>query len=136
MDISLDKIKSIDSVKVQKDKDQIRFEVTTNLNEKCTFIAEYDQYCEWLHKNKKKYNDIFGDFINEFFTQSNEKEGELSEIIDKYGNLFPDDDMPTNATNKAIGIELKKDTDDIVSHNIPKNYRWYSGNYGSGIITW
>jgi len=135
MDFSHKNIKEIKSAKSHKDKGFITMEIITNDDENVIFIAEYGKFCEWLKENKDSYNNLFEDFVNEFFEKSTENSEELSEVIDKYGNIFPDDDKPSNATNKEIGSSVF-DLDKAIQQGIPKSYKNYSGYYGTGSIVW
>lgn len=135
MDFSYKDIKEIKSAKIHKDKGIVRFEAISNNGERVGFMAEYGKFCEWLHKNKDSYNNVFEDFINEFFESSKEEQRELSEIIDQFGNIDLDDDKPSNANSKEIGSS-KFDTDRVIQQGVPKRFRFYQGNYGMGALVW
>ena len=63
------------------------------------------------------------------------EEGDMNEIVDKDGNIYPDDDKPNNATNRMFGSS-KFDLDKTYRQTVPRNSKYYSGDLGRGIITW
>ena len=135
MGLTYENIEKIDGVTSSKGDKYIKFDMGLRDGKKGSLVAEYDQYCKWVNKNKGSYNNIFGDFVKDFLANSSETEEELSEIVDKDGNLYPDQDMPNNATNSMIGSS-KFDLDKVYRQTVPFGSRYYSGDMGIGIITW
>ena len=129
------KIVKVNKISPKKDKNQIIFEVVSEDGKKGAFVSEYNKYCDWLGQKKGLYKHVAKDFIDEFLSGSKSQEKELSEIIDTYGNIMPDDDKPSNANGKEIGSS-NFDTDKVVSQSIAKHYLYYSGNFGGGLVTW
>lgn len=58
----------------------------------------------------------------------------LDEIVDEYGDLIPDEDMPSNGNFRYVG-KSKFDTAKTIKQTIPKSKRYY-GDLGLGVITW
>ena len=131
---SHDHIKSINKAKSSKDDNYVKIEMSTTGGD-VSLVVEYDQFCKWVHKNKKSYKNLYEDFVVEFIGSSTGHKP-LSEIIDTDGNLYGDDDKPTNATNGMVGYDLKFDLDKVYQQSIPKSSRVYSGDLGVGSITW
>lgn len=126
-------ISNINSVSSSKKDNFFKIEMNMRDGSKPVLTTEYSQYCKWLKKNKKSYKDIFGDFVKDFF--SNSQENGMNEIIDKDGNIYSDDDLSNNATNSQIGSS-KFDTNKVVQQSVPIRSKVYNGYYGVGIITW
>ncbi len=135
MNFSHKDIQEITKAKSSKKDNFIKLEIKKKDGSKANVIFEYKMYCEWLKEHKDSYNDVFKDFINEFFEKSKTEEKELSEIIDKYGSIYPDDDLPSNATNTGIGSS-HFDTDKVVSQSKSRSFQYMNGPYGYGFITW
>ena len=131
---SHDHIKSINGAKSSKGDNYVKIEVSTTGGD-VSLVVEHDKFCNWIKKNKDSYNNLYEDFVVEFIGSSQGFKP-LSEIIDTDGNLYGDDDKPTNATNSMIGYDLKFDLDKVYQQSIPKSSRFYSGNLGVGVVTW
>lgn len=134
MELTYENIKCIDSVSSSKADNYIKIDMSLISGQKPSLVAEFGQYCDWLKKNKGSYKSIFGDFIKDFIANSEESE-EMNEIIDKDGNIYPDNDMPNNATNRMVGSS-KFDLNKVYKQTVPMGSRYYSGDLGIGIITW
>ncbi len=132
-DFTYENIKSIDCVTPSKKDGYIKIDMSSNDGFNPSLMAEYGSYCKWLKNNKGTYKDIIGDFVKSFMDTS--KEGDMNEIVDKDGNIYPDDDKPNNATNRMVGSS-KFDLDKTYRQTVPRNSRYYSGDLGRGIITW
>jgi hypothetical protein len=73
-------------------------------------------------------------FIGNSKSQDDEGQENLDEIVDEYGDLMSDDDMPNNSNNSMIG-KSKFDSGKAIQQTIPKSRRYY-GDMGLGVITW
>jgi hypothetical protein len=135
MGLTFENIDKIDAVTSSKGDRYIKFDMGLRDGKKASLVAEYGQYCKWVKKNKGAYDNIFGDFVKDFLVNSNESEEDLSEIVDKDGNLYPDQDMPNNATNRMVGSS-KFDLDKVYRQTVPMGSRYYSGDMGVGVVTW
>ena len=135
MGLTYENIEKIDGVTSSKGDKYIKFDIGLRDGKKTSLVAEHDQYCKWVKGNKGSYENIFGDFVKDFLGSSKETEGDLSEIVDKDGNLYPDQDMPNNATNRMVGSS-KFDLNKVYKQTVPMGSRYYSGDMGVGIVTW
>jgi len=135
MGLTYENIEKIDAVTSSKGDKYIKFDMGLRDGKKTSLVAEYGQYCNWVKKNKGSYGNIFGDFVKDFLRNSSESEEDLSEIVDKDGNLYPDQDMPNNATNRMVGSS-KFDLDKVLKQTVPLGSRYYSGTMGLGMVTW
>jgi len=136
MNFSYKDIQKIKKVKPNKKKNIIAFEFIDMNNNSGYIISEYNSYCNWLKNRKNTYTNIFHDFLNDLLKSSNNEEKKLSEIIDKFGNIFPDDDLSSNATNTAVGSS-NFDLDKVISQTRARGgYEYMSGPYGYGFVVW
>ena len=58
----------------------------------------------------------------------------LDEIVDEYGDIMSDDDMPNNANDSMVG-KSKFDSEKAIKQTIAKSKRYY-GDLGLGVVTW
>jgi hypothetical protein len=58
------------------------------------------------------------------------------EELDDEGNIMASTDKPNNTTNSHVGLDNTWDLDKVYKSNIPKSMRYYSGYFGTGIVTW
>ena len=58
----------------------------------------------------------------------------MSEIVNEFGDLIGDEDMPNNSTNSMVG-KSKFGTDKAIRQTVPK-IKTYDANLGHGIVTW
>lgn len=133
--LTYESIETIDSVTSSKGDKYIKIDMGLPGGKKTSLVAEYGQYCNWLKSKKGSYKNVFGDFVKDFLDKSEESEEDMNEIVDKDGNLYPDNDMPNNATNRMVGSS-KFDLDKVYRQTVPMGSRYYSGDMGVGIITW
>lgn len=132
----VDKIKQIDDIDFEKSKNQLIIKYTTESGKKVKLIVGYNKFQDWFFKNIDDLGDIFLSFAVEFLKSSKPKEIEsLEEIVDLYGNIIPDTDMPNNSTNRMVGTS-NKDTDTIYRQSIQKALRFYTGNLGVGVVVY
>ncbi len=90
----------------------------------------------WMSNNSE--NSGIVDFVKDFISSSKPEENleseNLEEIVDEYGDIIPDDDMPNNSNNSMIG-KSKFDSEKSIKQTIAKSRRYY-GDLGLGVITW
>ena len=92
----------------------------------------------WLEQDNGE-NAGLQDFLKQFIgTSQSEDDSEenemLGEIVDEYGDIMPDDDLPNNSNNSMIG-NSKFGSEKAIKQTIPKSKRYY-GDLGLGVITW
>lgn len=132
----VDKIKQIDDIDFEKSKNQLVIKYTTESGKKVKLIVGYNKFQDWFFKNIDDLGDIFMSFAVEFLKTSKPKDIEnLEEIVDLYGNIMKDDDVPSNSTNRMVGSS-NKDTDTIYRQSIQKALRFYTGNLGVGVVVY
>ena len=131
-------IKDINDVSLSKDSNYIKIDFNTTYGKPMSVVTDYDKFMNWYRENKKKgYRPeaMFKKYAEDFISLSSETDP-LNEIIDDYGNIMPDTDLPSNANNRMVGDKLKWDLEKVYRSSIPKAIRFYSGDLGIGIITW
>jgi len=138
--LKLETIGHVTNVEADKLKDYIKFDIYTKDRKATSLVAEYGSFCKWMVnkiKDKKMGDEafIFENFVKEFLTISEVEEDGLKEIVDDEGNIMPSTDKPSNADNSGIGSS-KFDLDTVYKQAIPRNLRFYSGDFGLGFITW
>lgn len=96
-----------------------------------------DSVNNWL-ESEIGDNDGMLEFLKQFLEKStsedNMEQENLDEIVDEYGDIMPDDDLPNNSTNSMVGSS-KFGSDKAIKQTIPKSKRYY-GDLGLGVITW
>ena len=136
MELSYDSIRNINRVHPNKEGNFVKIDMSTYDNKSPFLVVRFDKFKSWLKNNRGEYQDLFREFVGTYLDVSEEvEEGRLREIIDKHGNIMPDDDKPNNATNSMVGSSVF-DLDRVYKQAIPKTSRFYSGDLGIGIITW
>lgn len=138
--LKLETVGQITNVEADKLNDYIKFDIYTKDRKATSLVAEYGSFCKWMAKKikDKSLGDnslIFESFVSEFLTVSEVTDGGLTEIVDDEGNIMPSIDKPSNADNSGIGSS-KFDFDTVLKQAVPKNMRFYSGDFGLGFITW
>ena len=92
---------------------------------------------KWLNNSQNKNCRIL-DFLKDFISNSQSEDDlssdTLEEIVDEYGDIMSDDDMPNNSNNSMVG-NSKFDSEKAVKQTIAKSKRYY-GDLGLGVITW
>lgn len=132
--ITSDVVDDIKNVNFSKGDDYIRIDFTTTYGKDLSIVTKFSEFKKWLSKNSLEHKHAFVSFVKDYVSKSKEVE-DLNEIIDDSGNIMPDDDKPSNATNSHIGSS-KFDLEKIYKQSIPKSIRFYSGDLGIGIISW
>jgi len=136
--IKADTISKVLDIDFEKNDDYIKIDFLTTYNKKYSFLAKLTDFKKWLNqKGQEKASTLFKDYLKDFFSSSEEvKVKELDEIIDDTNEIMPDQDMPSNATNRMVGGDHTMDLEKIFKRSMPKSVRNYSGNLGLGTVVW
>lgn len=134
VDLSPSSVVDVVDVDFNKAENYIKIDFSTPYDKTASLVAELTSFNSWLESNKDKYKDIFKQFAIDFISSSQETEG-LNEIVDDNGDIMADDSMPNNATNSMV-MGPKFDLEKIYKSLVPKSIRFYSGDWGVGIVTW
>jgi len=132
--LSEDVIGDVNDVNYNKEDDYIKIDFTTTYGKKLSFIGRLADFKKWFTKNQDNPH-VFFSFLKDFFENSEETE-QIHEIIDDYGNILPNNDLPDNATNRLVGTTHVMDLEKIFKRSMPKSVRNYSGNLGLGVVVW
>jgi hypothetical protein len=133
-----DTIAKVHDVDFNSKEDFIRIDFSTTYKKKYSFVAKLTDFKNWLSgKLEGKSPNLFHDYLVDFFNSSKEAEvKQIDEIIDDTNEIIPDDDMPSNATNRMVGTNHTMDLEKIFKRSMPKSVRNYSGNLGLGTVVW
>lgn len=131
-------IKDIDKAFASKKDNYVRIDFKTKDDQDLSIAVEFYPFCKWIKKYHQPEKDIYKDFIDYFVKHSQKvnKSDKLNEIVDDYGNIVPDEDMPNNANNRMIGTNFNYSMSKVYRQSIPRHGNMYSGDLGIGIITW
>lgn len=131
-----DAISKILDIDFNAKDDSIKIDFITTYNKKFSFSAKLTDFKNWL-KGREQSLSIFKDYLKDFFNSSKEADVEkLDEIIDDTNEIMPDQDMPSNSTNRMIGTNQTMDSEKIFKRSMQKSVRNYSGNLGLGTVVW
>ena len=118
----------------------IKIEFVTTYKKKYFFVGKLTDFKNWLSayaKTKEPQHKLFKDYLKKFFNSSKEIEvKQLDEIIDDTNEIMPDQDIPSNATNRMVGADQTMDLEKVFKRSMPKSVRNYSGNLGLGTVVW
>jgi nucleoid-associated protein YejK len=133
-----DTISKVIDVDFNKGDDYIKISFLTTYKKKYSFLAKLSDFKKWLNSNKKeKAKSLFHDYLKNFFEVSKEVEiDELNEIIDDTNEIMPDQDLPSNSTNRMVGANHTMDLEKVFKKSMPQSIRNYSGNLGLGSVVW
>lgn len=128
----------INDVNINKADDYVKIDFETTYGKSASLVAKYSQFKKWWQSNIDKHKDAFRAFVQEFLNTSKEIEqaAAMNEIVDDDGNIMSNDDKPNNATNTMVGANNTWDLEKLYKSSIPKSIRFYSGGYGTGLLTW
>lgn len=129
---------NIKDVSMSKTDDYIKIDFDTTYGKSVSLVTKYSNFKNWYANNIDKHNNIFKSFAQEYLLNSKETDNAptVNEIVDDDGNIMSSDDKPNNATNSMIGSKNTWDLEKVYKSSIPKSIRFYSGDFGIGIITW
>lgn len=138
--IKADTIEKVNDINFDAKKNHIAIEFSTTYNKDYSFSAKLTDFQKWLNaylKNNKKTKNLFADYLKDFFNSSKEAEvKQIDEIIDDTNEIMPDQDIPSNATNRMVGASQTMDAEKVFKRSMPKSVRNYSGNLGLGTVVW
>jgi hypothetical protein len=131
-----DIIGSVANANMNIGKNKFVIDFTTTDGRDMKLSVKNDCVSNWMNNNSE--NSGMVDFVKEFISKSKPEEeletDTLEEIVDEYGDIMSDDDMPNNSNNSMIG-KSKFDSDKAIRQTIAKSKRYY-GDLGLGVITW
>jgi hypothetical protein len=137
-----DVVSKVKDVDFDKKKDYILITFSTTYGKDFKHVSSLIGFQKWLDSylksNGKKDSDVFRNYLMDFFESSKEAEKveELTEIIDDTNEIMPDEDLPSNSSNRMIGANHTMDLEKIFKRSMPKSVRNYSGNLGLGTVVW
>lgn len=138
-----DCISEIKDVDFSKIKNYVHILFTTSYGKEAYLIARYSEFKKWFLSTCKenKCESPWIDFVKTYIAHSKpsekiQKDITVNEIIDDEGNIMPDDDTPNNATNSHVGIDNNWDLERTARTLGKDKYKYYSGSYGQGFVTW
>lgn len=125
---------SIEKVDFDKQKNKISIKYVTTSNQKVNLIVGYDKFLDWLIDNSDDFGDMFFMFTMEYL-KSSEPQEELQEIVDEFGDIMGNDDLPNNATNTRVGSS-NKDSETVYKQNRKRARYLYTNNLGAGMVVY
>lgn len=125
----------VKDVDINRDEDYLRVDFSTTYGQPMSMLTKYGRFKGWYEQNKDKYANVFHAYIKEFLQMSKEEPEPMEEIVDGDGNLYGDDDLPSNSTNSMVGTSVW-DLEKVYRSGFARSMRRYSGDLGIGIITW
>lgn len=131
-------VDSVKDIEFNKKDNFIKIVFDTTYGKELSLVVFLDSFLKWFKnsiKNTKK-TDIFKEYVNDFFKNSKEVQGNLNEIIDDTNEIIPDEDLPSNSLNRMVGVNQTMDLEKIFQRSMPKSVRNYSGNLGLGTVVW
>lgn len=147
-----DIVGSVASANMDMNKDVFTIDFITTDGRNMKLKVKNDSINNWIDKSECENNGII-DFVKEFISVSNLKDDDnqieedaygdyddgkdgkqLEEIVDEYGDIMGDDDMPNNSNNSMVG-NSKFGSEKAIKQTIAKSKRYY-GDLGLGVITW
>ena len=133
-------ISKINDVDFNSKEDYIKISFLTTYKKNYTFVSKLTDFKKWLSahsKEKQKFTNLFHNYLSDFFDVSTDADAEkLDEIIDDTNEIIPDQDIPSNSTNRMVGTNQTMDMEKIFKRSMPKSVRNYSGNLGLGTVVW
>ena len=135
-----DVVGSINNANIDKDKNVLTIDFTNSKNNApMKFISRPETFHNWAKNdefNSEESN--VQSFLRDFLQNAQEKsingEEQLDEIIDEFGNLIGNNDLPSNATNSMAGL-TKFDTEKTIKQTLPVSNKRYTP-YGLGYVLW
>ncbi len=96
-----------------------------------------DCFNNWLNQEECENSGVV-DFVKHFISNSKSEDeleaDTLEEIVDEYGDIMNNDDMPNNSNNSMVG-KSKFGSEKAIKQTIAKSKRYY-GDLGLGVVTW
>lgn len=132
-----DMINSVTDANMDMSKDVFIISFVTTDGRDMKLNIKNNSVNNWLN-NEAGDNDGMIEFLKSFIEKSQSEddmeEGTLEEIVDEYGDVMSDDDMPNNSNNSMMG-KSKFGSDKAIKQTVPKSKRYY-GDLGLGVVTW
>ena len=132
-----DIVGSVASANMNVDKNIFIIDFRTTDGRDMNLKVKNDCVNNWMNNSENQNSNIV-DFVKDFIHMS-KSEDELSqetldEIVDEYGDIMSNDDMPNNANDSMVG-KSKFDSEKAIKQTIAKSKRYY-GDMGLGVVTW
>lgn len=128
-------VKSASNAEVNPEKKIVSIAFVTNDDTNRTLKVQDKVFKTWNRLNKEvDPASASKQFLMWFLDKSKPMDNMLSEVVDEFNTLIGNDDMPTNADNRMIGM-TSKDSSGIV-HQIMAKPQARNYNWGLGYVTW
>lgn len=132
-----DIVGSVASANMDMNKDVFTIDFITTDGRNMKLKVKNNSVNNWMDKSDCE-NSGMVDFVKDFISSSKPEEemesGTLEEIVDEYGDIMGNDDMPNNSNNSMVG-NSKFGSEKAIKQTIAKSKRYY-GDLGLGVITW
>tara|TARA_R110000868_G_scaffold105774_10_gene290460 strand:- start:12472 stop:12954 length:483 start_codon:yes stop_codon:yes gene_type:complete len=132
-----DIVGSVANANMDVDKDIFIIDFSTTDGRDMNLKVKNDCINNWMGDEVNQNSNII-DFVKEFIQKSKSEdefsENTLDEIVDEYGDIMPNDDMPNNSNNSMVG-KSKFGSEKAIKQTIAKSKRYY-GDLGLGVVTW
>ena len=126
----------VKDVDINREEDYVRIDFVTTYGQPMSILAKYSRFKGWFEQNKEKFANVFHAFVQSFLKSSKEVDAQpMEEIVDGDGNLYGDEDLPSNGANKMVGTSVW-DLEKVYRSGFARSTRRYTGDLGIGIITW
>lgn len=128
---------SVANANMDMNKNLFIIDFNTTDGREMKLTVKSDSFNNWLDKENCENSGVI-DFLKTYISSSNPIEQleteNLEEIVDEYGDIMSDDDLPNNSNNSMIG-KSRFGSEKAIKQTIPKSKRMF-GNLGVGVITW
>jgi hypothetical protein len=132
-----DIVGSVASANMDMNKDVFTIDFITTDGRNMKLKVKNNSVNSWMDKSDCENSGMI-DFVKDFISSSKSEEemesGTLEEIVDEYGDIIGNDDMPNNSNNSMVG-NSKFGSEKAIKQTIAKSKRYY-GDLGLGVITW
>lgn len=125
----------VEDIDIDRGEDYLRVDFKTTYGQPMSILTKYGRFKNWYSNNKEKFANVFQAYVKEFLEISKEQLESVDEIVDGDGNLYGDEDLPSNSTNSMVGTSVW-DLEKVYRSGYSRSMRRYSGDLGIGIITW
>ncbi len=132
-----DIVGSVASANMDIDKNIFVIDFVTTDGRGMNLKVKNDCINSWMNNSENQNSKII-DFVKDFIhTSKSEDElnqDTLDEIVDEYGDIMSNDDMPNNSNDSMVG-KSKFGSEKAIKQTIAKSKRYY-GDLGLGVVTW
>lgn len=128
---------SVANANMDMNKNLFIIDFNTTDGREMKLTVKSDSFNNWLDKESCENSGVI-DFLKTYISSSNPIEQleteNLEEIVDEYGDIMSDDDLPNNSNNSMVG-KSRFGSEKAIKQTIAKSKRYY-GDLGLGVITW